>query len=103
MRTLEERVMADARSPDNSCIRCGSTGTTCGRHYNGPRQHLYGKGRGIKGHPVVVADFCKECDALFQEGCVPKAEFEKRLIYSEEFQHYCILSLMRRIWKGVIQ
>ena len=72
MKTLAERIMADARS-GHLCIRCGSNdGTVCGRHYNGQRQHLYGKGRGIKGHPFLVADLCFDCEKEFQEGAIAK-------------------------------
>ena len=102
MRTLTERVMDNARSEGNACIRCGACGTTCGRHYNGLRQHTYGKGRGIKCHPFLVADFCDMCDRKFQEGSVDKMNYEGRVEYSEEFQHWCLLSLIRRVENEVI-
>ena len=98
--SLEARVMKDARS-GKPCIRCGkSDGTVCGRHYNGLRQHQYGKGRGIKCHWSMVADFCNGCDGEFQEGSVPKADFVSRVEYSEEFQHWCTMSLIRREKEG---
>lgn len=97
-----DRIMADARSQDNPCIRCGSVGSTCGRHYNGLRQHQYGKGRGIKAHPLAVADLCAKCDAEFQEGAVSKGDFAKRIEYSEEFQHWCLMSAIRRAEKGLL-
>lgn len=100
--SLESKVMADARSQGNPCIRCGSTGSTCGRHYNGIRQHAYGKGRGIKCNPIMVADLCSECDQDFQEGSVSKADYPARIHYSEEFQHLCILSAIRRFERGVL-
>ena len=93
---LDTKIMADARSEGNPCIRCGSTGTTCGRHYNGMRQHQYGKGRGIKCHPLLVADLCSECDGDFQEGTVPKNDFLRRIEYSEDFQHWCLMTQIRR-------
>ena len=103
MRTLEERVMADARS-GQLCIRCGTNdGTVCGRHYNGQRQHQYGKGRGIKCHPFLVADFCFTCDAEFQEGSVDKDYIAWKIEHSEEFQHWCLMSLIRRHETGIIQ
>jgi len=102
MKSLHNKVMEDARSQDNPCIRCGRTGTTCGRHYNGLRQNLYGKGRGIKANPLLVADLCDKCDADFQEGSSPKNDLEARIEYSEEFQHLCLMSLIRRQEKGVI-
>jgi len=51
------------------CIRCGSNdGTVCARHYNGPRQYSYGKGRGIKCNDLMTAEFCSKCDFIFTEG-----------------------------------
>ncbi len=108
MRSLEERIMQDARS-GHPCIRCGKPGkdidghqVVYGRHYNGQRQHQYGKGRGIKCHPVCVADFCNVCNSFFQEGLVDKDDFEGKDRYSEEFQHWCLMSLIRRAENGVI-
>lgn len=100
---VADRIMADARHPDNPCIRCGSIGSTCGRHYNGIRQHAYGKGRGYKCSPLAVADLCKECDAEFQEGSVSKNDLAARIEYSEEFQHWCLMSAIRRLERGVLQ
>ena len=100
---LQSKVMADARSSYNPCIRCSSIGRTCGRHYNGQRQHQYGKGRGIKCHPLLVADLCDECDANFQEGSVPKSDPAERDIYSESFQHWCLMSAIRRFERGIFE
>jgi len=102
MRTLEERIMADARS-GHPCIKCGHEGGVYGRHYNGIMQHKYGKGRGIKCHPFLVADFCKTCEKDYQEGKVPKSDWNERLIYSEDFQHWILMTLIRRANNGVIQ
>lgn len=101
--SLLSKIMKDARSPDNPCIKCQSTGTTCGRHYNGIRQHRLGKGRGIKCHPLLVADLCAQCDEDFQEGSVPKSDHEWRTAYSEEFLFLCALSSIRRIERGVLK
>lgn len=90
------KMMAAARRTDNPCIRCGSTGSTCGRHYNGLRQHQYGKGRSIKCHPLLVADFCDRCDKDFQEGSVSKNDLAARIEYSEEFLHWCAMTAIRR-------
>lgn len=98
-----DAIMKDARSSDNPCIRCHSTGSTCGRHYNGQRQHAYGKGRGIKCHPLMIADLCDACDEDFQEGSVDKNNYVARDIYSEEFQHWCIMSAIRRVERGIIK
>ena len=101
-KALQTKIMKDARSGHN-CIRCKvQDGTVCGRHYNGQRQHLYGKGRGIKCHPFLVADFCNKCDREFIEGAVPKHDYELRTQRSEEFQHWCLMTLIRRQENGVI-
>ena len=98
--SIESRIMKDARS-GKPCIRCGiSHESVCGRHYNGQRQHSYGKGRGIKCHPFLVADMCEHCDFSFQEGSVPKDDYDGRDRYSEEFQHWCLMSLIRREKEG---
>ena len=95
-------IMVDARS-GKPCIRCHTNdGTVCGRHYNGVRQHQYGKGRGIKCHWLLVADFCDDCDSEFQEGSVSKDDIQARYEYSEEFQHWCIMSAIRRANEGLI-
>ncbi len=99
---LQTKIMKDARS-GHRCIRCKARdGTVCGRHYNGQRQHLYGKGRGIKCHPFLVADFCNACDREFLEGAIPKNDYELRTERSEEFQHWCLMTLIRREENGVI-
>ena len=99
---LKNKIMAHARS-GLSCIRCRKNdGTVCGRHYNGQRQHQYGKGRGIKCHPFAVSDFCNDCDADFQEGSVCKSNPTARDIYSEEFLHWCMMSMIRRAEHGII-
>lgn len=100
--SLESKIMTHARS-GLPCIRCDrDDGTVCGRHYNGLRQHQYGKGRAIKCHPLAVADFCNACDAQFQEGTAPKSDYAKRLEYSEEFQHWVLMTAIRRAELGVI-
>ena len=97
---LAKRIMADARS-GKSCIACKrEDGTIYGRHYNGQRQHKYLKGRGIKCHPFLVADLCSLCDSEFQEGSVPKNDYVQRSEYSEAFQHWCLMSLIRREKEG---
>ena len=106
MRTFDEKIMADARN--NPCIRCGSEEGVYGRHYNGQRQHHFGKGRGRKGHGMMVADFCAACDRFFQEGSIPKhdrfpaADDAARDKYSEDFMFWCVMSQIRRVDNGVI-
>ena len=95
--------MAHARS-GLPCIRCGrQDGTVCGRHYNGLRQYSYGKGRGIKGHPCGVADFCNGCDGEFQEGSVSKSDWPAYIEYSEEFGHWCLMTMIRRFKMGALR
>lgn len=82
----------------SNCIRCGKPDAyAC--HYNGPRQHAYGKGRGKKCHDLASAEFCYECDQIFTEGsqitgCLNKWE------RSEEFHYWIMLTNIRRYKEG---
>ena len=79
------------------CIRCGaSASTVCARHYNGLRQHAFGKGRGIKCDDLLTADFCMSCDAEFSEGEGGRKSIDR----SEEFMFWCWQTLRRRIASG---
>ena len=86
------------------CVRCGSNdGTICARHYNGLRQHMYGKGKGIKCHDIASAELCAECDSLFSEGV--SVEYDdgragKSTTRSEAFLHYCMLTNIARLERG---
>ena len=85
-----------------SCVRCQyNNGTTCSRHYNGLRQHLYGKGRSIKAHDLCTADLCDECDSLFSEGQIKG--FDNDVDRSEQFQHLILLTNIRRFNNGVLK
>lgn len=84
------------------CIRCGKKGETRACHYNGPRQHVYGKGRGIKGHDIMTAEFCHKCDYLFTEGMrgdIWTDKWER----SEEFLHWIAMTNIRRIERKIIK
>lgn len=87
-------------SNGSTCVRCGGDHAySC--HYNGPRQHDYGKGRGIKANDLATAELCQECDLIFIEGskvenCANKWE------RSEEFLHLIMLTNIRRMENGVI-
>lgn len=82
-----------------SCIRCGgSHAYAC--HYNGPRQHDYGKGRGMKCHDLATAEFCHECDRLFSEGSQGWASRWER---SEEWLHWVMLTNIRRMVGGRLE
>lgn len=83
------------------CVACGSKDeTVCGRHYNGLRQHMLGKGRGIKAHDFAVAQLCNACDAALTEGCAEG--YNARLAHSEEFLFLCLLTLIERERGGLI-
>ncbi len=83
---------------DQSCVRCGADdGTIVGCHYTGLRQHIYGKGRGIKCHDLCVADLCSECHVFFDQPTERKS-----IESSEDFQHCIILTMVRRFEQGVL-
>jgi len=83
-----------------TCIRCGAPDAyAC--HYNGPRQHAYGKGRSIKGHDLASAEFCHSCDQQFSEGVMPNDCINK-WDKSEMFLHLIMLTNIRRWENGDI-
>ena len=82
------------KSKGCTCIRCQRPHAyAC--HYNGPRQHDYGKGRGIKAADTSTADFCQECDNRFTEGST-SPDWPNKWERSEEFLHYINLTNIRR-------
>ena len=87
----------DKLAEHRPCIRCGRPGETRRAHYNGLRQHSYGKGRGIKCNDVAVAEFCQHCDDRFSEANYPLWEDgSKSIERSEEFLHWCMLTQIRK-------
>jgi len=75
------------------CIRCGAPDAyAC--HYNGIRQHSFGKGRGIKANDLVTAEFCYRCDQDFSEGITKN--FESSEDKSEQFMFYILMTIIRR-------
>lgn len=85
------------------CIRCQRKGETRAAHYCGDRQHMYGKGRGIKCDDSATADFCQACDDLFSEHNYKAwPGGSKSIERSEEFQHYVILTNIRRFQMGIV-
>lgn len=86
------------------CVRCNkSDGTTCARHYNGLRQHRYGKGRGKKCNDIASAELCNDCDQLFAEGVNHSGDGEragKSINRSESFLHYVTLTNIDRFERG---
>ena len=82
-----------------SCVRCGKDdGTIVGAHYTGFRQHAYGKGRGIKGSDITIADLCYDCHYYFDN-----PDEYKSVDRSEEFQHCVLLTIIRRLAAGVLK
>lgn len=74
------------------CIRCGAPDAyAC--HYNGIRQHSFGKGRGIKANDLVTAEFCYRCDQDFSEGI--NKNFESAEDRSEQFMFYILMTRIR--------
>ena len=83
-----------------SCIRCGHP-ESFAAHYNGPRQHSYGKGRGRKCHDMASAEFCSKCDQEFSEGQMEG--FTDKWDKSEQWHYYIMLTNIRRIERGDIK
>lgn len=51
-----------------SCVRCEcSDGTIVAAHYCGFMAHVFGFGKGIKVHDVLVADLCLRCHVYFDQ------------------------------------
>jgi len=87
----------DREAEHRPCIRCGKPGETRNAHYCGYRAHAYGKGRGKKGSRLAMAEFCHECDDLLGEQGYGRWEGgSKNVARSEEFLHYCMLTMIRR-------
>ncbi len=87
-------------SKEMTCIRCDNPNATSS-HYNGPRQHDYGKGRGIKCNDLATAEFCYKCDQIFSEGST-SAIWASKWERSEEFLHFIMLTNIRRMERGVL-
>ena len=85
-------------SKGSICIKCqGLDAYAC--HFNGPRQHSFGKGRGRKGHDLASAEFCHRCDQEFSEGSQDERWINK-WERSEEFLFYITLTNIRRYEEG---
>ncbi len=86
---------------DKPCVRCGAEdGTVVLAHYFGPRRHNYGGGMSRKGDDVVGAWLCGECHTWMDTLSKDK---ERRWEHSEEFLHYCALTWIRLIERGVLK
>lgn len=81
------------------CVRCyANDETVVSCHYSGLRQLDYGKGKGRKGNDLIAADLCKRCHDYFD-----LYETPNDWVRSEEFLHYCVLTILRRWDQGVIK
>lgn len=95
MRARLELSKLTQSSKGQACIKCGAPDAyAC--HYNGPRQHVYGKGRGIKCNDLATAEFCFKCDQEFSEGSMQPRWNNNKWERSEEFLHWIVMTLMRR-------
>ncbi len=96
---MKQRLTKEDRAAEHrQCIRCGRPGETRNCHYNGFRQHSYGAGRGLKASRVVTAEFCQICDIYFSESNYGQYnQGSKSIERSEEFQHWCIMTMIRRL------
>lgn len=95
--------MTDLRQAarDQSCVACGAQdGTVVLAHYFGPRRHEYGGGMSRKGCDLVGAHLCIRCHQRMDTLAKDKG---KRWEHSEEFLHYCALTLIRLWNQGVIR
>ena len=91
---------------DQSCVCCGvMDGTVVACHYQGMRSNHYGKGVGRKPEDIFVADLCSKCHRSFDNYEVSDAESRtfRRIDHSEQFQHYILVTIKRRIQQGLIQ
>ena len=111
-----KKLLAGAK--DESCVRCGSHEGVSSCHYTGFRQHLYGKGRGIKCSDLMSAYLCSHCHVYFdvEFGGIPnnrtsmaisqqehKDRDNKVISLSEEFLHCIALTNIRRIEQGLLK
>lgn len=93
----KRRQVADPDAEHRPCIRYDREGETRNCHYNGFRQHVYGKGRSIKADDSMTAEFCQACDDLFSEKSYPKwVGGSKSIERSEEFLHWIAMTNIRR-------
>ena len=89
---------------DQPCVRCGVTdGTVCARHYEGLRQHHFGKGKGIKGHDIFIADLCLKCDDDLSNQKPNKNDSHAVVEHSEMFLFYVCKTIERRYRQGFIR
>ena len=92
-----KKVKAGAKGAP--CQRCHvENGTTVACHYQGPRSHIYGKGKGRKPWDIAVAYLCMKCHALMDSYLNDQDQWTR----SEEFQHYIIMTWAYIIRAGIL-
>lgn len=79
-----------ALAKDQTCVLCGSDHGVVSAHYTGPRQHSYGKGRGVKGNDLITAHLCHYCHPSFD-----MPDNRKDYDMSELFLHAVALTIIR--------
>lgn len=84
-----------------TCIKCGMP-DAYSAHYNGVRQHDYGKGRGRKCNDLMTAEFCYKCDQEFSEGSMLPIWNNNKWERSEEFLFWISKTNIRRLKNGVL-
>lgn len=98
-----QKLLSAARG--QSCVNCGaSDGTVVAAHYQGMRQHQFGKGRGIKPHDLCIADLCARCHQEFDTsvGSVFSDVYVRKIDLSERFLFCILMTLLRRVRDGVL-
>ena len=95
--TKQSLTKEDREAEHRPCIRCGKPGETRNAHYCGYRSYAYGKGRSTKGSRVAMAEVCQDCDDYLSEANYGHWKGgSKNIERSEEFLHFCIMTLIRR-------
>jgi hypothetical protein len=95
------RALLDT-SKGETCVKCEreyKRETVVSAHYTGMRREAYGGGMSVKVHDFIVADLCDECHDYMDR---LSREKDAQLGHSEEFQHYVILTLIKRFTKDGI-
>lgn len=95
--SFRSRAILDL-SKGETCVRCGiALPSVIPAHYTGVRRGAYGGGMGIKVHDFIVADLCGGCHEYMDRLSRDK---EGRWGHSEEFQHYVLLTVIKRFISG---
>ena len=86
-------------------MNCGACdGTVVAAHYTGLRQQAFGKGTGIKGHDLLIADLCRECHENFDRHATSifRDKPMRQIDQSEQFLYCVAQTLIRRVQEGVL-